>query len=81
MTQENTSNQIRRYEKCAKRQKKNVWRNVVRKLKSWKREICMLCMMHDKVRRGTLKRKKNLTGCIRDDDGSILMDEESITRR
>ena len=38
-------------------------------------------IMHDKVRHATLKKKKNLTGRIREDDGSILMDEESIRRR
>ena len=27
-------------QKCAKKQKKNIWSNVVRKLKSWKRKIC-----------------------------------------
>ena len=26
-------------------------------------------------------KNKNLTGCIKDEDGSILMDEESVKRR
>lgn len=30
-------------------------------------------MMHKKVRHATLRRKRSLTGCIKDEDGSFLM--------
>ena len=34
-------------------------------------------IMHEKARHVTYKRKKTMTSCIKDDDGSILMDEEA----
>ena len=38
-------------------------------------------MMYENVRQVTLRRKKNLKHYIKDEDGSILIDEESIKRR
>ena len=38
-------------------------------------------MMNEKVKQATLRKKKNLTGCIKDEDGSILIDEETVKRR
>lgn len=38
-------------------------------------------MMYENVRQVTLRRKKNLKHYIKDEDGSILIDEESTKRR
>lgn len=52
--------------------------NAVPKLKIWKTRTYKGCT---KVRQATQRNKKNVPGCIKDRDGSVLMDDASVKRR